>query len=278
MVGDTEQVTLTSGFKSAPVTFNWAVGSNGGNNVPGPSPGATDTSGNYTFSAEVGPGLNGNWTETWFVGGVPAAQTSFSVVSLPVITGPSGSTSVSFWYLGGAATCCIDTTPANTFPTTMSVSLAVNTPIRRRRLFGTRTARQEFKSPRAEPQAQLSRRSLGRSSQCRGDRGTLRCVPCRRRSAGCTKSCRRTVGRPNSALKGNRSNARGIRSLRLCGCRPAEPSSFRARHYAGQPASRYLRRGHAVVDTRRVPVAHGPRNPDDGEQRAVSCLKGQRHA
>jgi hypothetical protein len=27
-----------------------------------------------------------------------------------------------------------------------------------------------------------------------------------------------------------------------------------------------------------VPVAHGPRNPDDGEQRAVSCLKGQRHA
>ena len=127
MVGDTEQVTLTSGFKSAPVTFNWAVGSNGGNNVPGPSPGATDTSGNYTFSAEVGPGLNGNWTETWFVGGVPAAQTSFSVVSLPVITGPSGSTSVSFWYLGGAATCCIDTTPANTFPTTMSVSLAVNT-------------------------------------------------------------------------------------------------------------------------------------------------------
>jgi hypothetical protein len=95
--GDTIKVTVTSGFKSAPVTYNLSV-----NGVPqgtGISAGTTDGTGTYTSTGTLGSGLDGNWIETWFVGGVATAQVSFRVVSLPLITGPSGSSSVLFWYL-----------------------------------------------------------------------------------------------------------------------------------------------------------------------------------
>jgi len=82
--GETIKYTVSSGFKTAPVTYDWSVnGASGTQGQTGVAAGTTDANGAYIFQGVVQAGLEGNWTVRYYVGGVPSNQLAFQV-QLPV--------------------------------------------------------------------------------------------------------------------------------------------------------------------------------------------------
>jgi hypothetical protein len=101
-LGDSLKINITGGLASAAVTYTQIV--NGISSGPF-SIGNTDSSGNYQFGPATVTGGVGTWSETWYVGGVPASPTlSFTFLGPPTVSLTNNTRGGSVFYVGDSLT------------------------------------------------------------------------------------------------------------------------------------------------------------------------------